>query len=334
MLPTLVRVNRIVAVTAGVVRIRGEEPRRLIVGGVVVAEVVVLVPRTQKEVVGECAQVDHHRGRVGEVGSRVEATIEMHRGEQYAATADGVIPVAVDEHVAAGGPNVMGGGPNPIRLRGCPEARTPSVTVLMPYPTARQPHVVGRRRGNVGAGLNGCRWLGQVFDFAQLSVGPVSGGPLETLLGTAPIPGYPLTSWRQGAPDAAYPKKIASLVIPRPVTGNPRNVGSFRSLVRRQFVDSRRRRRWRYDARLGVERYRSREGLVDWPSREHLHPILGIDRAGLCECGFAEAKAQAQGHQCAHRAPFAKITYTHLHSPWKTMGLASQWPCGNSGEHV
>ena len=101
MLPAFVGVDRIVAVTAGVVRIRGVEPRGLVVRGVVVAEVVVLVLRPQEEMVGEHAQVDHRRRRVGETRPRVHARIEIDRRKQHAATADGVIPVAVDEDVAA-----------------------------------------------------------------------------------------------------------------------------------------------------------------------------------------------------------------------------------------
>ena len=59
MLPALVGVNRIVAKTAGVVRIRGVEPCSLVVGGVVVTEVVVLVLRPQEEMISKNAQVDH-----------------------------------------------------------------------------------------------------------------------------------------------------------------------------------------------------------------------------------------------------------------------------------
>ena len=49
MLPAPVSVNRIVAVAAGVVRIRGVVPRGLVVRVVVVAEVVMLVLRPQEE---------------------------------------------------------------------------------------------------------------------------------------------------------------------------------------------------------------------------------------------------------------------------------------------
>ena len=76
MLPALVGENRIVAVTAGVVRIRGVEPRGLVVGGVVVAEVVMLVLRPQEEMIGENAQVDHRRRRVGETGLRIRAPLK------------------------------------------------------------------------------------------------------------------------------------------------------------------------------------------------------------------------------------------------------------------
>ena len=225
MLPADVSENRIVAETAGVVRIRGVEARGLVVGGVVVAEVVVLVLRPQEEMVGEYAQVDHRRRRVGETGPRIRAPLEIDRRKQHAATADGVIPVAVDENVAARGPDVMGGDPIPIRLPSGPETGTPGIAVLMPHPTAGQPHVVRRRRGDVGTGFGGRRRLGQVLHLGRLGVGPIPGSPLEALRGLAPITGHPLAARRKVAPDAADPEEIASLVVPAPVAGYPRDVG-------------------------------------------------------------------------------------------------------------
>ena len=126
-------------------------------------------------------------------------------------------------------------------------------------------------------------WLGQVFDLAQLGIGPVARSPLKALRGLAPITGYPLAARRQGSPDAADPKEIVPLVVPAPVTGNPRNVGPLRSLFRRHFFDGGWRRFRHNDARLGVKGHGLREGLVNRPSREHFHPALGICLAWLCE---------------------------------------------------
>ena len=52
-LPADLGKDRIVAQTAGVVRIRGVEAGRLVVGGVIIAEVVLLVSRPQEEMIGK-----------------------------------------------------------------------------------------------------------------------------------------------------------------------------------------------------------------------------------------------------------------------------------------
>ena len=147
-----------------------------------------------------------------------------------------------------------------------------------------------------GTGFDRRRRLGQVFHLARLGVGPVPGSPLKALPGLTPIAGHPLAARRQGAPDAADPQEIAPLIVPAPVAGDPRDVGPFRFLVGRQFLDGGRRRFRHHDARLGIERHGFRKGLVDRPAREHLHPFLDIRLARLCEDCPVQAEAPTQDH--------------------------------------
>ena len=136
MLPALLSVKRVVAVPTGMERKPRREPAGRVVGTVVIAEVVVAVAGSQEEMTGEHRRVDHRRGRIREAALRVDARTEIHRREQDAATGDRVIVIAIDEHVAARRPHVMGRNPVPVGMPRRPVARAPRVAVLLPEPTA------------------------------------------------------------------------------------------------------------------------------------------------------------------------------------------------------
>ena len=109
MFPALVDENWIVANPAGAVGVRRVETLRLVVGGVVVAEIIVFVSWAHEEITGPGSQVDHDGRRVGKTTQSKELPLETDRGKQHAAPSDGVIPVTVDKNKAAPRPDVMAG---------------------------------------------------------------------------------------------------------------------------------------------------------------------------------------------------------------------------------
>src|SRR6187431_779669 len=91
---------------------------------------------SQKEMAHEHARINHHRRCVGEAAPVAEAPIKVDRREQYAATRNRVIVVAIDENVATGCPHIMIGHPIPVLISCGPITGPPGVPVLLPNPTA------------------------------------------------------------------------------------------------------------------------------------------------------------------------------------------------------
>ena len=142
MLPALMRINRVVAIAAGLERKRCVESALVVARGIIVPEIVVAVARPQEEMVAEYAQIDYDGGRVEVTAPGIHTGFKINRREEHAAPGHRVIPEATDENVSARGPNIMGGHPIPIRPALHPITRPPSITPLIPDPTSGRPTVI------------------------------------------------------------------------------------------------------------------------------------------------------------------------------------------------
>src|SRR5207244_11979116 len=68
---------------------------------------------------------------------RIDAYAEIDRREDDAAVAQRVVPVAVNENVAARRPTIVSGHVDPVGAKGQPEARPPEVARFVIDPGAR-----------------------------------------------------------------------------------------------------------------------------------------------------------------------------------------------------
>ena len=73
----------------------------------------------------------------------------VDRREEDAAAGERQVPVAFDEQVAAGGPDVVRRDPDPVGLDGRPEAGPPEVAAPLPVPAPGRPEDLARRGGAV-----------------------------------------------------------------------------------------------------------------------------------------------------------------------------------------
>ena len=276
MIPAVVGVDRIVAMATIVPSVGGIVSGTGIARRVVVAEVVVAVTRPHEEVIGEDAQGDNDTRRVVIIGPRIVSVVEANGCEEHAAAGHRVIPVAVDIHVAAGGPAVAGRHPVPVVAQYHPVARTPGIAVFIPHPVSRNPVVVLRRGGDVRAHVDAFwRGGGDVFHLFGLGVRPIAGDPL--VLGPfkrVPVAGDPLAFRREIPPDAADPEEIVLVLVPSPVAGDPGDVLTLELLLGRQFFDRLGRGGGNDEPGLGLVAHRLGEGLVDRAAGEHVEALV------------------------------------------------------------
>ena len=146
--------------------------------------------------IAESGQVNDYARGIRKALASIDTGIKIDRRKQDAASVDRVIPIAVDEYVSAGSPDVMGRYPIPALLADCPKSRSPNVTALLPNPRSGKPIVIGRWLSNVRPGLSRCRGFGQIVHIAVAGISPVAGGPLIALLNRRPITGDPFAPRR------------------------------------------------------------------------------------------------------------------------------------------
>src|SRR5437773_2345077 len=87
-LPASLAENRIVAETSGLEGERRVEPGPKVTGGIVIAEVAVVIARAQEKMFREHRQIDHNGWRVVVARPSIHPTSEIHRGKQNSATRD------------------------------------------------------------------------------------------------------------------------------------------------------------------------------------------------------------------------------------------------------
>src|SRR5260370_41384809 len=102
-----------------------------------------------------------------------------------------MVPEALDEQAAAGGPDVIGGAPDPVRPVSNPIARPPQVAGLGVNPAARHIDAVGIR--GFGGWPLVCRWRRrrQVVQFGGVGAGPEAVGPLPAGIHLLPMAADP-----------------------------------------------------------------------------------------------------------------------------------------------
>tara|TARA_Y100001968_G_scaffold128128_1_gene116976 strand:- start:1686 stop:2036 length:351 start_codon:yes stop_codon:yes gene_type:complete len=101
---------------------REDAKTRVITSVIEITEVVMTVTRTHEPVHMEAAHVDNHTGTISYYGSA-----NNNRSEQHAARCHLIIPVPIDEHMAAGSPHPMRRDINIIRAITNPVAGTPAI---------------------------------------------------------------------------------------------------------------------------------------------------------------------------------------------------------------
>jgi hypothetical protein len=215
----------------------GIETKPRVAGFEVVAEVVAGASRAYKERAVKAIVGHDVSGTIDEARLTDDGKVEGDGGEEDAAAAERIIPVAIDEDVAARGPNIVGGNPNPVGPAGCPVAGPPAVASV-PHPGPGDVvRVVVRGRRGVGK-LGNSGWGRQVGGLGRTAnVVPESGHPTPGAVDTVPVSRHPAAIRRWDAPEAADPYEIAALVVPGPITRDPLDVVPLGFFIGWNFVD-------------------------------------------------------------------------------------------------
>src|SRR5262245_19508478 len=130
----------------------------------------------------------------------------------------------------------MGRHPDPVRVRDRPVARPPPESTFAPDPGARNPDL-SFASVDLGAVLERLGRLRQGVHSLSCFRGPQSSHVLASTFSPSPLARHPLAVRRQRAPETAHPEEVLCVVIPGPVTRDPRNVIPFRLLIRWDFID-------------------------------------------------------------------------------------------------
>jgi len=297
--------HRIVTVAAVVVVAGVEMAAAVRVIVVVVAPVVVAPARIDEQVYEQMRNVDHDAGCVAVTAAQVGGAREPNRREHDASSPEGTVPVAVNEDRASRRPNVMSGNPNPVLAKSVPVAGPPGKTIVLVAPIAADPVVLGRRRWAAGTRLQAFRRIRQVLDFFGRDRRPESGDPLIASVHLGPVSGHPASPFRRHSPDAADIDEILTLLVPRPVTGDPDHILFGRLGFRRKFLD-RFGRLLGHDGRgLRIQLDRFREGLVQRAAKQGFD-ILTVGRhrrrirlgsRTACNAGDEQARHHKGGAQ-------------------------------------
>ena len=261
------------------------QPQGGVARPVVIAEVVVRIPRSNPEMNQQRRALDDTRWRVVVRGVPVVST-EIDRREQLAASPDSIVPISCHEQAAAGRPHPMSGHPDPVLLIRMPIAGPPAIADVVPHPTSRHPKVtvVGRRR--IRTRLQRFWRCEAVRQLILLVRNPQAGDPLPVAvrIRVHPIARNPTQPRRQLAPDAANPQEIVAIVVPGPVPWNPDDVVPFRFEVGSDFRDVFRRLSWNGQPCFGILRERFGECFVNRTASQDFDVILRqrLARRSVC----------------------------------------------------
>ena len=144
------------------------------------------------------------------------------RREQQASVLGGMVGIAVGEDTAVGRP--VAGAPRCGRPRGDPTARLPGVVPAAPPASCRESTWSADSSGNSKARPPGRRRLGQISSSSAPAAdrSPTRHArPMAQFQSRAPIGGR-----AESPPQSAHPEEVLPLVVPSPIAGDPRHVGS------------------------------------------------------------------------------------------------------------
>jgi hypothetical protein len=311
--PPIIDVERLIA-NAAVVQI---EPRHNpdlgILRSIIVAKVVVTVPRPAEQVVLNHLDVDDHGGDVLKSRPRIDRRLEIGGGKTQPTACERVVPVPFEEHAPAGAPNVAGGDPNPVRLNRRPVPRTPNILNILPNPAAGHPELIVRRLRAARTAFQTLRRSGQVADlFSRLPLfarPPEAADPLVTVVHLSPVARHPLAIGRWHSPHPADPDEIVAVLVPAPVAWDPDRILILRLLVRRDLIDRVGRLPRNAHARLRIIGHDFGERFMHGASRQGLHPLLArrfgrrrpLIRIGRPKPLSGQATCDSDGDHAQHR---------------------------------
>src|SRR5262249_3258936 len=149
--------------------------------GVEIAKEIVGVTDAHKERAVEPAERHCDRWPVTPAWSEDERGPEVNRSEQQATSAEGVIPIAADEHVSVRRPNVRGGAPDKSGAISGPIALAIVVTVLAIEPRAGDVETIAVGSRSRWSGVFVLWRLRDVLMIAFLFGRPVTADPTITL---------------------------------------------------------------------------------------------------------------------------------------------------------
>jgi hypothetical protein len=284
--PPIIDVKRLIADSAMVQIKPGHNPDLGVLRTIVVAKIVVIVPRPAEQVVLDCLDIDDHGRDVLKGRLRIDRRLEIGGGKTQPTACERVVPVPFEEHAAAGAPNVAGGDPNPVRLDRGPVACTPDVLHILPDPAAGHPELIVRRLRAAGAAFHTLWGRGQVTDLfgllPLLAGPPEAANPLVSVIRLGPIARHPLAIGRRHTPHPTDPDEIVAVLVPAPVAWDPDRILILRLLVRRDLIDRVGRLARNAHARLRIIGHDFGERFMHWASRQGLHTLLVRRFGGRC----------------------------------------------------
>jgi len=222
-------------------RVPRVQPKLVVVHSVEIAKVVVSATGSDPKVRLQRRSEQRQPRGVVEARANVHGLAEVERRKQRSTAGKRVIPVARQEHIAAGRPEITLGHPHPVVVADRPIAGTPGVAVLLPHPAAGDPEMLGRRRlAHRPEFQRFRRRLGDVLNFFLIGHHPGSRDPLILTVGFGPVARQPPLPRRDLAPHAADPDEVRAVVIPEPVAGQPLDVVASELLLGRNLGNQRR----------------------------------------------------------------------------------------------
>ncbi len=104
-IPAIVSKQGIVTETAHSIHSIPEiEAQSIVLRAEIIAEVVLAIRQPREKIKAENSRIDHHRRRVDESRPLVDGRTDRQRRERQPAVIEVIIPISVDEHIAAGRP--------------------------------------------------------------------------------------------------------------------------------------------------------------------------------------------------------------------------------------
>ena len=145
-----------------------------------------MISWTHEKTVGKDTDINHKCRRKIKPASPCDAHAESHRCKQHAPKTDGEIPVTAHENVSPWAPHVVGRHPHPVGPHHRPIAGTPSIGIIVPYPAAGYPGVIGRRRIDIGPPARRIRGVRADRSWRYCTRAPNSQKSIDSRLRQAP----------------------------------------------------------------------------------------------------------------------------------------------------